>query len=328
MLFTHETFDMSFQYSGRQPTSTQWHHNKKWCASLKAKQIVLPTPEDRKMFKNFLDETFERSIKTKEQCMMETGGILDGAFQVAHRKNAGPHIYRNEYTKELLNMSSDGWHIPPSPNSVEFIFYNNFWLVMWYSSLKFSERAIGDLQCHTCVGNDVLIPWVKIRGLCEKSVFDKRYRLGDDKIQGIYFQGEWGTNITLAKEMGPKDRHSKGGLEFTIIHTSLEANHTIKVSRADTKSPKGTFLLGRRTLKIGHDKRCDDSKFNYTLDVVCSTCFNDEFTCDDGTCINMTKRCDNIQNCPKDRSDEEDCKVLTMPTSYRKAYAPTKTGEN
>ena len=36
---------------------------------------------------------------------------------------------------------------------------------------------------------------------------------------------------------------------------------------------------------------------------------NDEFTCDDGTCIEASGRCDMVQNCP-DFSDELDCQTV------------------
>ena len=322
MLFTHSTHDPSFINVGRPYTPAQWLHNTRWCAKLKGTQIVLPNKEDGKNFKRFLDDTFSRSNATRMQCLTENNGVTEGAFQIAHRKDAGPYIYYNEYTGEILqNMSAKDWHTPPSPNSLEINFATSFWLSFCYSTLKFQERLVGNDECHTCTGNQALIPWVRIRGLCDKSTFDKRYKIGDDNIQGIYFQGERGTNITRKISENAK-------VEFVMIHTKLTNNHTIEVTRAHTESPEGTFLLGKRTLKIEQDKECEPTKTNYTVDVVFSTCFDHEFTCNDGTCINMTQRCDNIKNCPYDMSDEEQCKLLTMQSSYRKAYAPINVGEN
>lgn len=325
LVFSHSTRDNSFQMVKVHYTPAQWNHNIKWCAMLKAKQIVLPSHDDRKRFKEFLDKTFSKSNATKMLCISENDGVWEGRFNVAHRKAPGPYIYRNEYTGELLNVTEDDWNIPPSPNSRDLNIFNAFWLAMEYSNLKYTDRTIGDGSCQACVGNQNLIPWVRIRGLCKKSVFDKRYMIGDDYYQGIFFQGERGTNIT--KKWTPNNGVAP---EFAMIHTQLERdkpNITIKVNRAWTESPYGTFLLGKRKLKVEEDEGCEPTKTNYTLDVVFSTCLDDEFTCDDGFCINMTKRCDNIQNCPTDVSDEVECKLLTVPSSYRKAYAPTKVGE-
>ena len=144
--------------------------------------------------------------------------------------------------------------------------------------------------------------------------------LGDDPIQGVYFQGERGTNTTTKlPNVGP--------LAFTMIQTSLEANHTIKVRQAWIESPEGTILLGKRSMMIGQDKGCLTTKTNYSLEVIFSTCSDDEFSCNDGFCIDMTKRCDNIQNFPNDMSNEAECKLLNIPQGYKKDYAPTQVDE-
>ena len=71
MLFTHDTYDPSFQQTGIPETPTQWEYNKHWCGKLKAKQIVLPTKEARENFKVFLDDTFSKSEATKDHCLSE-----------------------------------------------------------------------------------------------------------------------------------------------------------------------------------------------------------------------------------------------------------------
>jgi len=245
--------------------------------------------------------------------MTESNGILDGSFQVAYRKDPGPHDmepYRNEYTGEVLNLTADDWYIPPNDNTIEYNWYNDFWLSFRYRSSTFRQRPVGTSNCHACVGEEVILPWVRVRGLCKKSKFDKQYKFADDSEQGVYLQGKYDTNITADNTESYK---------FNMIRASLGSNLTIDVYRAQIESPKGTFLLGKRTLKVEGYDRCGT---NYTQDVVFTTCFDDEFTCYDGTCINMTKRCDNIVNCPYDMSDEAECKLLEIPSSYKQAYAP------
>ena len=47
-----------------------------------------------------------------------------------------------------------------------------------------------------------------------------------------------------------------------------------------------------------------------------------EFTCDDGTCISIDQRCDEISNCLDD-SDEDRCEIVIIDgTSYRKQHPP------
>ena len=162
---------------------------------------------------------------------------------------------------------------------------------------------------------------MRLRGLCAKSKFDKKYTFGDDSDQGIYFQGERGTNITTNMT---KNELENGANKFVLIHTSLEYNHKIEIRKAWVDSPEGTFLLGRRQILIEKDEDCEPLKDNYTTEVIFSTCHDDEFTCNDGVCIDMALRCNNIKNCPNDMSDEAGCTMLVIPPSYRRDYAPSK----
>ena len=46
-----------------------------------------------------------------------------------------------------------------------------------------------------------------------------------------------------------------------------------------------------------------------------------EFTCDDGQCISMKYRCDQLPHC-KDKSDEKRCNLLTLTEGYNKIVPP------
>ena len=53
-----------------------------------------------------------------------------------------------------------------------------------------------------------------------------------------------------------------------------------------------------------------------------SGCTEDgEFTCDDGQCINMEERCDQIADC-RDGSDETGCKLFSLVDGYKKNVPP------
>ena len=52
-----------------------------------------------------------------------------------------------------------------------------------------------------------------------------------------------------------------------------------------------------------------------------TTCAEGRFTCDDGLCIDMDKRCDQVSNC-EDESDENDCITVVVKDNYNKKIAP------
>ena len=148
MLFTHSTALPGV------PRNQQ--DNKLFCATLKAKQVVLPTRESMEVFRKFLDKTFEKSKSTRDQCLDDKAGFWDGVFQVAQKKDFGHVPYRNEYSGEILNITDEMWHQPPSANSIWPNPYHNFWLSWRYSNFKFQERGPGvgtnTAKCSKCEG--------------------------------------------------------------------------------------------------------------------------------------------------------------------------------
>ena len=56
-----------------------------------------------------------------------------------------------------------------------------------------------------------------------------------------------------------------------------------------------------------------------------SICSVDQFTCDSGHCINIFRRCDDIQNCD-DNSDEHNCEIVDVPDNYKKEPTNQKNG--
>ena len=59
----------------------------------------------------------------------------------------------------------------------------------------------------------------------------------------------------------------------------------------------------------------------YTRMVKLSGCKDGEFTCDDGQCVRMDKRCNQLPNC-RDGSDERMCKIMHLKEGYNKRVPP------
>ena len=64
----------------------------------------------------------------------------------------------------------------------------------------------------------------------------------------------------------------------------------------------------------------DEADFTFSQ---CS--FRNEFTCDDGSCINKYKRCDDVNDCDDD-SDENNCTIVKLEEDYRRGDPPKLSG--
>ena len=58
-----------------------------------------------------------------------------------------------------------------------------------------------------------------------------------------------------------------------------------------------------------------------------SHCSRNEFTCSNGKCINIDKRCDGLTQCV-DGSDEQDCRLVVPSIGYNKFLVPPPIGND
>ena len=97
--------------------------------------------------------------------------------------------------------------------------------------------------------------------------------------------------------------------KLDVAHSSL--NGTSKASHA-------SFTLGKHiwTIKTAEDE--------YVTELKMSGCQNGEFTCNDGQCVSMEKRCNQLPDC-RDKSDERHCKILVLEEGYNKKVPPIQS---
>ena len=91
---------------------------------------------------------------------------------------------------------------------------------------------------------------------------------------------------------------------------------------ATTSARETSFILGRHKWMIHLDSpECLEGE-PYTAQLKMSGCITEgEFTCDDGQCVTMEQRCDQIPDC-RDKSDERGCKMLVTEEGYNKEVPP------
>ena len=88
-----------------------------------------------------------------------------------------------------------------------------------------------------------------------------------------------------------------------------------------------SFLLGKHSWTIENDTYVCGQGNQYTIDLKLTGCKEDEFTCSDGQCIKMEKRCDNLPNC-RDKSDEKQCELIAFEDSYNMNVPPILRAKN
>ena len=72
---------------------------------------------------------------------------------------------------------------------------------------------------------------------------------------------------------------------------------------------------------ISGDKLQRSGGREYILEMKLTGCNNAQFTCDDGQCVKMEERCDQLPQC-EDQSDEHNCKLLFLQHGYNKKVPP------
>ena len=83
-----------------------------------------------------------------------------------------------------------------------------------------------------------------------------------------------------------------------------------------------SFALGSQNWTISNDnKTCSTRGESYSKLLKLTGCVEREFTCNNGQCIKMDERCDQIMDC-NDESDEENCRLIVFKNNYNNKVPP------
>ena len=144
---------------------------------------------------------------------------------------------------------------------------------------------------------------VSLRGLCPDSHIDQTYLARNDPVTGFLYY--YGSHKTVAQFDGESWK-----MLTAFFNTS-----------ASTDAKPDTFILGKHSWNIsGDSEECHSGKA-YTTELKLTGCAEGEFTCDDGQCIKMEERCDQVTDC-RDESDENGCKIIIFKNNYNKNIPP------
>ena len=152
-----------------------------------------------------------------------------------------------------------------------------------------SQGSCGSRRGNACICVFPEDPIFYIRGLCKEAVMDTKYKFADhtpvDQSSTMHY--DWG-----------KATRSYVGPRGWVISRD-EADKTWRMSH-DKYPELQVKMLDPDALPIGrHNWRIENNVCSLgqtsSQVLLMSACQEEEFTCDDGKCVNMTQRCDNIE---------------------------------
>ena len=131
---------------------------------------------------------------------------------------------------------------------------------------------------------------ISLSGLCTESPVDVIYSLvrpTEEKERFGTFVGTTGWVI----------QYSAGSQAWTIAHYAYRDKDLKLIDSNRRPFGKQTWLVKNNACNKGKDS---------AMKLLLSSCNDDQFTCDDGTCVAIEFRCDKKQDCI-DLSDEKEC---------------------
>ena len=153
--------------------------------------------------------------------------------------------------------------------------------------------------------------YVTLKGLCEASPIDKVFSLVNPNID----PERHGTFVGITGWI----------LDFSVKENTWVFHHSEYKKNTITLIDTSRRPFGKNTWNV-ENYACNLGK-TQTMELQLSNCDDDQFTCNDGNCVPLEKRCDKNQDCD-DLSDEKNCQIVALDVErYLKDDPPIKEGK-
>ena len=149
--------------------------------------------------------------------------------------------------------------------------------------------------------------FISLAGLCNETPIDKIFSLVEPKEEQ---QDRYGTFVGVTGWVLDYNVRRK---TWTITHYGYKELDLIMIDGSRRPFGKQTWRIKNYICNQGKD---------FEKQLLLSNCYDDQFTCNDGTCVPLQSRCDKKLDC-KDLSDEKECRLVVLDMErYKKDDTP------
>ena len=138
---------------------------------------------------------------------------------------------------------------------------------------------------------------LSLRGQCPHSNLD-RYFVPDFNRGQLVYHG-----------------HLGGKIEFESSSLTWVVRVRNKTTRAVSQATRNSLALGEHSWKVYEENNACKLENGTSLKLSLTSCGEEEFGCEDGSCVEMNARCDGEVQCT-DETDELACHPVIVPRSY------------
>ena len=212
-------------------------------------------------------------------------------------------VWRDFYTGERLGEFAKPWYSNDDQLGDQYNCLNMYTDVS--ANISWGETTCFNNRACPCKYNKQ--PVLLLRGTCQYSYFD--YKHTPKQLAGSP------EDVFLIGQLGTQIRYNESSKQWVMTDARASV-------MAKSQASKESYALGKQEWTVTNDVFACNKGEPYTTQFKLSGCnLEGEFTCNDGQCVTMEERCDQIPDC-RDKSDERDCKLLETEEGYNRKVPP------
>ena len=265
-------------------------------------------------FESYYDKLFESSLYV-EKCGEYDNGRLRTWLPYKHNRDSTALVHDITDTALLPNENYFApWYGGPGLINRGKCVGAYFGTEPKYNNIDQNDECSKKNRCTACeIPNSFEnTATLQLKGLCQNSNFDTVYKIE-------FSPNEFLSYVGMSKTVIRYDFSDESWKMEDLIDTTV-----LGVSNASLRS----LAIGSHEWRMMNEKECGEGSNDYKVTLSLTSCPDDQFTCNNGLCVDIEARCDGKTDC-KDESDEKDCFVVEIASHYHKYLTPKiEQGEN